>query len=153
MGRAILAGVVGYLVMAIAVMAIFTAAFVALGVDRVFQPGTYEISTLWLGVWGVGTVLAGLIGGFVCAKIARAGSRAWIGLSVAMVLLGVLSAVMAGTRPDPGPRGPDVRVVDAAQKAKQPAWTAWAQIPMGIAGVALGARLGGRRSGAAPKSA
>jgi hypothetical protein len=44
----IAAVIVSYLVMAIFLFAVFTAAYLALGPERVFQPGTYAVSTLWL---------------------------------------------------------------------------------------------------------
>src|SRR5881394_1855431 len=40
--------IVGYLVMAILITAIFIGAFLVLGIERAFQPDSYEISALWI---------------------------------------------------------------------------------------------------------
>jgi hypothetical protein len=145
MGRSILAGVAGYLAMFVFIMVFFTVAFVVIGTDRAFQAGSYDISTLWVGVWAIGTIVAALLGGFVCAKVAKAGSRAVVGLAVAVVVLGVLSAVMSGAREAPGPRAADVPVIEAAGKAVQPVWMPWANIVVGVVGVLAGGRLGAKK--------
>ncbi len=42
--------VVGYIAMAIFVTVVFIGLFLALGVERAFQPDSYEVSTLWLAI-------------------------------------------------------------------------------------------------------
>lgn len=140
--RSILAVVVAYIAMFIAIATIFTTALLILGSDRVYQPGSYEVSTAWLGVWAVGSIVAAIIGGFVCVKIAKVGSNAHLGLIGVVIVLGVLSAALTPTRPDPGPREGDVPTMEAAQKSIQPRWTNWANIPIGVFGVLVGATIG-----------
>lgn len=140
--RTVLAVLVSYIAMAVSIAVILTAALLILGSDRVYLPGSYVVSGLWLGVWAAGSVTASVWGGFVCIKIARAGSRAHVGLIGVVIVLGVLSALFTPTRPDPGPRAGDIPTLEAAQKSVQPGWTYWANIPIGAVGVLIGARVG-----------
>ncbi|MEM9560414.1 MAG: hypothetical protein AAF995_08910 [Planctomycetota bacterium] len=142
MFRSILAGVIGYLAMALAIMVLFTAAFLALGADRAFQPGTFDTAPIWLAVWGIGSIAASLLGGFICAKLAAPSSKAPVGLAVAVVILGLVTAFANASRPDPGPRDANLSTLEAGAKATQPAWTVWAQPAIGALGVLAGARLG-----------
>ena len=48
MGRSILAVIVGYIATIILVTVGLAVAFIAMGVDRTYQPGTYEVSTAWV---------------------------------------------------------------------------------------------------------
>jgi hypothetical protein len=71
MGRAIAGVVVGYVAMIAVVLATLSAAYLGMGQDRAFEPGTHEPSGLWLVVsFALGLLAAGL-GGFVCARISR----------------------------------------------------------------------------------
>jgi hypothetical protein len=97
------------------VFGLFSLAFLLLGPDGAFQAGSYEVSTTWLGVWAVVTVVA----------------------------LGVASAAMEGAKPEPGPRPAAVDNTAAMMNAKQPAWVAWVTPVLGAAGVLLGARRKG----------
>lgn len=144
--RSILAVILEYIVMFAVVVVGLSAAFIALGTDRSFQPGTYDITPLWGGIMmGIG-LLAALIGGVGCALIARRGSKAPVGLAVFVVIMGVLSAVMAMGAEDPGSRAADVPTFEAASKAQQPMWTLVANPVVGVIGVLLGAKLTGRGS-------
>lgn len=59
--------------MFVAIFVTFSAAYLAMGADRAFQPGNYEVSALWLVVsFGFG-LLAATLGGWLCAKISRGG--------------------------------------------------------------------------------
>lgn len=144
--RSILSVIAGYVVMALAVIVIFSVAFIAIGPDRAYQPGTYLVSGLWLGIWAVGSIIAALIGGFVCAKIDKPAGKGPIALAAVVLILGTLSAIFTGARPDPGPRPAEVSTFEAASKSVQPIWTNWANIPIGIAGVLAGASLGRKKS-------
>ncbi|MFG0304900.1 MAG: hypothetical protein ACF8Q5_01660 [Phycisphaerales bacterium JB040] len=144
--RAILGVILGYVAMFVIVAVGLTIAFLVLGNDRAFQPGTYDITPLWGGVMmGVG-VVAAIVGGVACALIARRGSKAPIGLAVFVLIMGVLSAVMAMGAEDPGPRAEDVQTFEAASRAQQPMWTLIANPVVGVVGVLIGARFTGRAS-------
>lgn len=146
MVRAVLAVIAGYVVMFLVVFVCFSAAFSAIGSDGAFKEGSYEVTGLWLVIWFVVSWLAAIIGGLACARIALRDSKAPIALAILVLVLGVASAVMTGMRPDPGPREGNVPVMEAANRAVQPAWVAWSNVPIGVIGVLLGARIG-RREG------
>ena len=81
MPRSIGAVAVGYLVMFVLVFASFSGAYLAIGADGAFQPGTYQVSILWIVVSIVLGIVAALAGGFVCATIAPGGKapmESWI---------------------------------------------------------------------------
>jgi len=144
--RAILGVILGYAVMFVIVAVGLTVAFIVLGNDKAFQPGTFDITPLWAGVMmGVG-IVAAVIGGVACALIAKRGSKAPIGLAVFVLIMGALSAVMAMGAEDPGARTEDVSNMDAAMKAQQPMWTLVANPVVGVIGVLVGAKLTGRGS-------
>ncbi len=46
--KSILGVIVGYVVMAIFSFAFFTCAYLGLGVERVFEPESFDISTIWM---------------------------------------------------------------------------------------------------------
>ena len=52
MGRKVLAVILGYVVLAVVVMGGLTIVYLALGQDRVFEAGTYEVTGMWMVVWG-----------------------------------------------------------------------------------------------------
>jgi hypothetical protein len=71
MVRSIIGVIVGYIVMTIVAFGIFTGAYFVLGVERIFQPGSYEVSTLWL-MLSAGLSLCGaMLGGYACAAISK----------------------------------------------------------------------------------
>ena len=98
--------------------------------------------SLNLAVWGIASIAASLLGGFICAKLAAPSSKAPVGLAVAVVILGLVTAFANASRPDPGPRDANLSTLEAGAKAIQPAWTVWAQPAIGALGVLAGARLG-----------
>ena len=62
--KKLVAVIVGYLVMFVVVFMCLTAGYLALGADKVFQPGSYEVTALWLIVWfivSLGAALAGAL--------------------------------------------------------------------------------------------
>lgn len=143
MFRSIAAVVVGYIVMLVLVFGTFTVAYLLMGTDNAFKPGAYDPSTLWLVVSFPLALIAAVLGGIVCALIARPASRAPKALAIVVVILGLLGVVgvLMNTRPDPGPRTGDVPNMEAMMNAKQPVWVAVANPIIGAAGVLLGARL------------
>ena len=137
MARSILGVIAGYIAMFITIFSTFTVAFLVLGVDRTYRPGTYEVSTLWLIVSVVLGVLAALIGAWVCAIIARS-FNAIVALAVLMLLMGAVSGLMEMRRPPAAEtRPPNVSNQEAMMNSRQPAWFVWATPIIGAA-VVLG---------------
>lgn len=134
--------VLGYVVMFAGVVVLMSVFWMAVGADGAFQPGSWEVSGTWsLGSIVVGLV-AGILGGLVCAKVASDSRGVWM-LIVLVVILGVATALTdapaAGTAPAVRPS--DVGMTEAMMSASQPVWLAWLNPVLGAVGAFLGARL------------
>ena len=141
MYRSIAAVVVGYLVMFLLVFTLFTAAYLAMGTEAAFTPGTYEVSTLWVVISFVLGLVAALVGGYVCAAIARRG-KAPLALAALVLGLGLLFAIPMLTAPKASaPRAGGVPNLEAMRNARTPGWVALLNPFVGAVGVLLGARL------------
>jgi hypothetical protein len=142
MGRAILSVVVGYVAMFAAIFLLFSGLYLALGQELSFRPGTYEPSVLWTAVsFGLG-VLSAVLGGYVCARIARTATppKVLAGVVLVIGLLSAVPALMAAASPAEVRTG-EVSNLDAMMKAKQPVWVALVNPFVGAVGVLIGARL------------
>lgn len=135
--------IVGYLAMFVFVFVTFTIAYLAMGTEGAFKPASYDVTALWLGVGFVVSSIAAIIGGFVCAAIAK-NSKAPMALAGLVLVLGLLMALpvlMASASDQPLVRTGNVSNFEAMQHAKQPAWWCLLNPLIGVAGVMLGARL------------
>jgi hypothetical protein len=141
MGRLILGVVAGYLAMAVVIFVVVWGAYLALGADRAFQAGSYSTSGLWIAISLVLSLVAALVGGGVCAVLAR-DARGPKALAVFVLLLGLAFAVPVLTARDAGsePRPAGEPALTAMQKAHQPKWVAVATPFLGAAGVLAGGR-------------
>jgi len=142
MGRSILSVVIGYAVMFAAIFLTFSGLYFLLGQELSFQPGSYDPSMLWTVASFVLGIGAAILGGYVCAWIARTAKPPKV-LAGVVLVIGLLSAVpvlMAAARPAETRTG-EVGNLDAMMKAKQPAWVAVANPFVGLVGVLLGGRL------------
>lgn len=141
--RSILSVVVGYVTMAVVLIGSFTAAYLIMGADRAFEPGVYDVTTTWLALSLVVGLIAAIIGGLVCASIAKRGSPVPKALAIVVLILGGAMAgfALSGAREDPGPRVGEVSNADAMNKAQQPTWTYIANPVVGVVGVLIGAGL------------
>lgn len=138
--RQIAGAVAGYVVMAVFIVITFAVAMPVLGIDRLFEPGTYEASTFWIGVSLVLGFTGALLGGLVAAKVGQAPRSAHI-LAAFVLIFGLASAVAAMSDPARGvPRGPDASLSDIAEHVRQPLWVALLNPLVGVAGVLLGGR-------------
>jgi hypothetical protein len=137
--------VVGYLVMVALVFISFSAAYLIMGADGAFNPGSYEPSSAWLITSFILSVLAAIAGGFICVLLAGNARSAWIlsGLVLVLGLLMAVGVVMAEKAPLENRTG-DVGNLEAMMKARQPDWVALANPFLGAAGVLFGSRF--RRS-------
>jgi hypothetical protein len=143
MVRGIAGVILGYVVMAGLVFTTFTAAYLAMGADRAFQPGSYDVSPVWIGVSFVLGLVAAVVGGLVCAMVSRSGKGPLV-LAALVLVLGLAMAVpvlAASAGPPPSARTGDVANLDAMQMAKQPAWVALLNPLVGAVGVVVGSRL------------
>jgi len=148
--RAIGSVIVGYLVMAVITFCSLTGAFFALGADRAYEPGVFDVSKLWMAVWVVVGVVAALAGGWVCRAIAKTNTPPRV-LAGIVLVLGTLMAVMAMNAPPTSEvRPPDLGVMDAMTKARAPTWMNFANGLIGFAGVLVGGGMGKQRAGGKP---
>lgn len=143
--RAVGGVVLGYLVIAALVFLCLSLAYVILGGDLAFQPETYEVSWLWIFASFILSFAAALVGGLVCAAVAR-GKGAVAVLAGIVLVLGLAMAMPELGRPEIAARRPDrVGNFEAFQNAEQPAWVMVVLPFLGAAGVLLGGALSGRR--------
>ncbi len=141
MGRLISSVVLGYIVIFAAVFGLMSAAWFAIGADRALQPGTWDISGLWIGISIPVGLAAGVAAGYVCAAVAK-DMRGPLWLIGLVVVLGLVLAVMVGVEEaTTGPRPDDVAMFDAVSKSLQPVWMAYLNPVLGAVGVFVGARL------------
>ena len=142
MARAIGGVVVGYLVMFVFVFASFSIAYLALGANLAFQPGSYHVSMLWIAVMVVLNFVAAFLGGLVCSLIAK-NPRASMSLAAVVLVLGLVMAipVLTGAIGEPpATRDASVGNLEAMQHARQPAWSSVASPLIGVVGVLIGGR-------------
>lgn len=141
MGRAIGAVVVGYLTMFVIVFTVLTGAYLALGTDGAFQPGTYNVSSTWVVVWFVAGFAAAIAGGYVCVSVARRPKPAFVLAGVVFVLgiLSTLPKILDAT--EQKERGAEVSNFDAMMQAREPTWMLLMNPIIGAFGVLVGARM------------
>ncbi|MCZ6597965.1 MAG: hypothetical protein O7B99_10025 [Planctomycetota bacterium] len=140
MGRSILAVILGYLTLAIIVTVTLAVAYVLLGTEGAFQEGSYGITGTWIGISFALGLIAAILGGWICARIAPR-PRPLVALVVVILVLGAVTAAVGwGTGEDPGPRASDAGVLEAMQNARPPTWIAFVNPVIGVIGVLLGGR-------------
>jgi len=137
--------VLGYLVMAaFVILSLFFASRI-MGADLVFRPGVFDVSGLWIITSIVLGLIAAVLGGYVCAAVARNVGAPKM-LAVVVIVLGVVLALPVVTGDAPTlPREATVASSEAMQSARQPGWLALLNPLIGAVGVLWGARLKGAR--------
>ena len=141
--RTIGAVLAGYIVVFILVFALFTVAFLAMGTSAAYQPGTYDVSMLWIVVSTVLGFVAAIGGGFVAGLIDRTG-RGVTGLAGFIFVAGILLAGVALFMPNPAanePRPDNVSNLEAMAKSQTPHWINFLNPFIGAAGAVVGGRL------------
>src|SRR5207248_745977 len=128
----------------------FAALYAGLGVERVFQPDSYEISTLWLVLSIIGSFFFALLAGWVCVTISRSFR---VGQVFALIVL-VGSAIVCVSSLYHESGGPNVRAsevgfFDAMERGVSPRWLHFVNPVLTAAGALAGSRLKG---GAQPRA-
>lgn len=121
--RKVLGAVVGYVVYFFCVFLLFTGLSVALGPDRLFLPGNYDPSMMWIiGALVIG-LIAAAIGGYVAALIGKSGAvKIMAGV---VVLIGVIVFVQLYKENGPAEtRIVELPIMEAMFKAREPLWFA-----------------------------
>jgi uncharacterized membrane protein YedE/YeeE len=145
--KSILAIIVSYVVMFVLFMAIFVGLYFVLGIERVFQPDSYEVSILWIIITLVVAFLVTMFAGYLCAAI----SNNWRACQVfaLIVFLLALWQCFSGMRRDsegPNVRAGEVTYLEAIGHAVTPMWLHFVNPIVNGAGILLGARMKRRRS-------
>ena len=139
--KSIIGIIVGYLVMALVAFAAYTAAYLGLGAERVFEPDSYALSGVWIGLMIAITLIAGLLGGLTCAAISK---NRTTGLVFALIVFG-LSLVMAVPHimkgNTPVVRAGDVPNLEAMKLAQPPTWLCMLNPILAGVAVLLGSRM------------
>jgi len=143
MARSIIAVIARYILMFVLIFLAFTAVYMVLRADGSFKPGSFEASNLWIAIaFGVNFVVA-VIGGLICAAIAR-GGKAPVVLAIVVFGLGLLLAIpsLMAQKTNAGlVRSGDVPMFEAMQKAQEPIWAPLTLPFIGAAGVLIGGKL------------
>jgi hypothetical protein len=142
MWRAIGGVILGYLAMAVFVSLSFTAVYLAMGADRAYQPGTFEVSTTWIAISFILSFTGAILGGLVCVLIARSPRPAMVlaGLVLVLGAANVVFEIQRAKNPPPA-REDDVSIIQATRESRQPVWVAVITPVVGALGVLVGARL------------
>lgn len=142
MGRSILAVIAGYVAIVIVVMAGLAGLFVAMGADWACKPAIYQVSTRWALASAVIGLVAAVIGGFLCAVIAKRATPPRV-LAAFVFVLGLALAIPVLTAGDvvPAPRVSGTQGFEAMRDAVQPKWVALLNPVIGAVGVLIGAGL------------
>jgi hypothetical protein len=120
----------------------FTAEYQLLGPDHAFKPGSFVSSNRWIAIAFAVNLVVALIGGFVCALIAKGGKAPMV-LAIVVFALGLLLAIpalMIEHKNAPRPRG-DMPMFEAMQKAEEPRWVPFTFPIIGAVGVLIGGKL------------
>ena len=142
MVRKVVGVIVGYVVMALFVFLTFTAAYLAMGPNHAFKPGIYDVSLRWAALSFVLSLIAAIVGGYVCTLIARSTRAAQV-LAGIVIVLGILVAipVLTGSDTRPNVRPREVPNLQAMQNARTPKWVAILNPIVGAVGVLVGAGI------------
>lgn len=155
MVRNILGVILGYVVMVVIVFVTFTLAYLAMGTEGAFQPGSYEVSTLWMVTCIILGIIASIAGGYICAVVARS-KKAPMALAVVVLVLGIILAIPTLSEDYASRdmvRTGEVGNLEAMQSARQPTWIAFFNPLLGAVGVIIGARMRKQPRSAMPTGA
>jgi hypothetical protein len=138
--RSILGVIAGYAVISLFFFAAFTGIYFTLGVERIFQPDSYEVSALWLVLSAAIGLGAGILGGYVCAAISKSKRTCELFAGIVLIIL-VLFCLPKMRDPNPHVRAGDVSYMDAMRLTQMPLWMHLLNPVLGAVGVLLGARM------------
>src|SRR6266498_3823595 len=122
MARAIIAVIVSYIIMFVLTFCAFTGVYMVLRGDGSFKPGSFAASNRWIAIAFVVNFVVAVIGGLICAAIAK-GGKAPLALAAVVFVLGLLLAIPSLMVPKADAvRVGEVPMFEAMQKAKEPPW-------------------------------
>jgi hypothetical protein len=138
--RSIVGMVVGYAVIFLFFLAVFTGVYFTLGVERIFQPDSYEVSRLWLVLSAAISLCGSILGGYVCAAISKSKRTCEVFAGIILIIL-ILFCIPKMRDPTPHVRAGEISSMDAMRLTQMPIWMHLLNPVLGAAGVLLGARM------------
>jgi peptidoglycan/LPS O-acetylase OafA/YrhL len=140
--RSIVGVIVGFAVIFVFFFAIFTGAYLALGVERIFQPDSYEVSTFWLVLSPALSLCGSILGGYVCAAVSKSKRTCQVFAGIVLIVLILFFFCIPKMRdPTPHVRAGEVSSMDAMRLTQMPIWMHLLNPVLGAVGVLLGARM------------
>jgi hypothetical protein len=137
MVKAIVGIVVGYIAFLCVMFGLMTALWFAVGIERVFEPGTFQITPLWIGLALLGSLIAGAAGGFVCSAISKSASVVKVFATIVFILAIIMCIPVMMADQTPKPRRGDLKMMEAMQQGQAPIWMHLASAALAAAGVLL----------------
>jgi hypothetical protein len=133
--------VAGFAAYRVFILLTFSISFLLMGADRAFAPGSYQVTLLWIVMSLVLSFVAAVVGGKVCATIAK-GSGAVMGLASVVLIVGVASAVLglSASNNTSDVRPADLSTMEAMANVREPIWVALLMPWIGLGGVTIGGR-------------
>ena len=135
--------VAGYAAMFITIFVTFSLAYLLMGPDRAFKPGTYDVSAIWIVLTIVVGWSAATLGGKVCSVIAHTATAP----KILIVLVGVLGAaelvatlLMQSAAAAERLAG-EPSMMEAMNVAVQPLWITVVNPIIGVLGTAWGSGI------------
>jgi hypothetical protein len=141
--KSILAIIVSYIVMLLLFTLVFAALYPALGVERVFQPDSYEISTLWLVLSIIGSFFGAMFAGWLCVMISKSFKVGQVFALIVLVGSAIICSAPSLYRESEGPhvRAGEVGFFDAMEREVSPRWLHFVNPVLSAAGALAGARM------------
>jgi membrane protease YdiL (CAAX protease family) len=139
--KSIVGVIVGYLVMMCVAFAAYTAAYFGLGANRAFEPDTYALSGIWVGLVIAITLISGLLGGLTCAAISKSRTTGLVFAVIVFVLGFVFELPNIMKDHTPVARTGEVSNLDAMGKAQPPPWLCILNPVLAGAAVLMGTRM------------
>ena len=131
--------VASYIVMMILVTGLWLLGFLALGLDRIFQADTYEVTGLCVGMSLLISIISSIVGGYLCAVISGS-LGACKALAVIVFTIGYLMC-FPKMREDAHVRAGEVPLSEVMNLAQMPVWMYAVTPALGAIFILVGARM------------
>ncbi len=143
MARSIIAVIVSYITMFVLNFLGFVSLYMLIGQENAFKPRSYLASNRWIAISFAIIFVTAIIGGLICAAIAK-GGKAPLALAIVVLVLGFLLAIPSVIKHKNNAnlvRVGNVSSAEAARLAYWPVWTPFAFPIVGAIGVLIGGKL------------